>query len=41
MSGLPNSVTKESLEDLIAIGKAEVQTGLMWLVRGVAQPESF
>lgn len=25
----------------IAIGKTELQTGTMWLVRGVAQPESF
>ncbi|MGP5360520.1 Acb2/Tad1 domain-containing protein [Psychrobacter celer] len=25
----------------IAIGKTELQTGLMWLTRGVAQPESF
>lgn len=25
----------------IAIGKTELQTGVMWLVRGVAQPESF
>lgn len=25
----------------IAIGKTELQTGCMWLVRGVAQPESF
>lgn len=25
----------------IAIGKTELQTGAMWLVRGVAQPESF
>lgn len=25
----------------IAIGKTELQTGLMWLVRGVAQPDSF
>ena len=35
----------QSIDDLdqraIAIGKAELQTGLMWLVRGVAQPESF
>ena len=35
----------QSIDDLdqraIAIGKTEVQTGLMWLVRGVAQPESF
>lgn len=25
----------------ISIGKIELQTGLMWLVRGVAQPETF
>ena len=25
----------------IAIGKTELQTGTIWLVRGVAQPESF
>lgn len=25
----------------VAIGKTELQTGVMWLVRGVAQPESF
>lgn len=25
----------------ISIGKTELQTGCMWLVRGVAQPESF
>ena len=25
----------------IAIGKTELQTGTMWLVRGVAKPESF
>ena len=25
----------------ITIGKTELQTGTMWLVRGVAQPESF
>lgn len=25
----------------VAIGKTELQTGLMWLTRGVAQPESF
>ena len=25
----------------IAIGKTELQTGVMWLVRGVAKPESF
>lgn len=25
----------------ISIGKTELQTGTMWLVRGVAQPESF
>lgn len=35
----------QSIDELdqraIAIGKTEVQTGLMWLVRGVAQPESF
>lgn len=25
----------------VAIGKTELQTGVMWLVRSVAQPESF
>ncbi|MGO2301423.1 Acb2/Tad1 domain-containing protein [Psychrobacter sp. AOP7-D1-15] len=25
----------------IAIGKTELQTGTMWLVRGVAQPSTF
>lgn len=25
----------------ISVGKTELQTGLMWLVRGVAQPETF
>lgn len=38
-------VELQSIDELdqraIAIGKTEVQTGLMWLVRGVAQPESF
>lgn len=33
--------TDELDQRAIAIGKTEVQTGLMWLVRGVAQPESF
>ena len=25
----------------IEIGKTELQSGLMWLIRGVAQPDSF
>lgn len=25
----------------IAIGKTEVQTGFMWLIRGITQPASF
>lgn len=25
----------------VAIGKTELQTGVMWLVRSVAQPKSF
>lgn len=33
--------TDELDQRAIAIGKTEVQTGLMWLVRGVAQSESF
>ena len=33
--------TKGLDQRAISIGETELQTGTMWLVRGVAQPESF